>query len=197
MSYESSKLDDLKVVSILKKGGIGLLPTDTIYGLSCSALNESAVLKIHELKKRDKNKPLIVLISAVNQLKDLGIGHAGPVATKYWPGSVTVILSAKIAPHWLHRGTKTLAVRLPAFKELTNLISKIGPIVSTSANIQGYLPAGSASQAKEFFGEQLDFYVDIGELPGDPSTIVQPMQGKLKILRQGKAKIKKEDLYDV
>lgn len=193
MSYVTRGFDD-KVVELLQHGGVGLLPADTIYGLSCRALDKRAVKRLRKIKLRDKGKPFIVLFSSLDQLNDLGVNSTeAALALRYWPGKLTIICQAKNTPQWLHMGTSTLAIRQPESQALRNLIDKIGPIVSTSANVQGDKPPATLSQAKEYFSDKLDFYVDAGRLSGRPSTIVQPVFRKLKIIRQGAVKVSKED----
>lgn len=179
-------------ISTLKKGGVGLLPSDTVYGLSCSALNKKAVKRIHKLKRRDSGKPLIILLSDVEQGKQLGLNPKDiEVAAKFWPAPLTVEWPAgPNTPKYLHRGQKHFGVRIPANEDLRNLIKETGPIVSTSANLQGKEPAKTVAEAKKYFGDKLDFYIDAGELKAEPSTIVQIIKGKLKVIRQGSFKVK-------
>lgn len=185
MSYYAKKFDD-KIVELLRDGGVGLLPTDTIYGLSAVALSEQAVERVHKLKKRDSGKPLVVLISELRQLKELGLKpEQAEIVKKYWPGSLSAVFESQNIPAWLQLGTNSLAVRLPGSKKLRELIKKVGPIVSTSANLQGQKPVSSVDEAKEYFGENLDFYVDVGDLQGQPSTLVKIENDHLKIIRPG------------
>lgn len=193
MSYITDKVDD-EVVRLLQSGGIGLLPSDTIYGLSCLALDETAVKRLHQLKGRPENKPFVILISDSAQLAKLRIdlSESTPVL-RYWPGSLTFVCPAPKAPNWLHMGTGTLAVRQPDKPELCDLIAETGPIISTSANISGKNPASSIKGAQKYFGDKLDFYVDIGPVHGKASTIVQPKLGKLEVLRQGAVRIDEKE----
>lgn len=185
MSYLTNKIDD-HVVQLLKSGKVGLLPSDTIYGLSALALNEQAVEKIHKLKGRDSNKPLIVLIAKIEQLNELGLKkEQGELVKNYWPGPLSVVFESKGIPKWLQLGTESLAVRMPDNQELCDLIAKTGPIISTSANLQGQKPAELAAEAQKIFSEKLDFYVDVGKLEGQPSTLAVIENGKLKVVRQG------------
>ena len=186
----TDKIDD-KIVELLQYGGVGLLPTDTIYGLSGLALDEQAVRRIDKLKGRDSNKPFIVLISNIKMLDLLSISLNQVEAVKpYWPGALSVIFPAPAAPGWLQRGTGSLAVRLPDNRKLRDLITQIGPLISTSANIKGAELAASADEAQEIFRGQLDFYVDFGELDNQPSTLAAVKNGKLKVIRPGAVKIK-------
>ncbi len=189
MSYFTNKIDNT-VVEFLRGGGVGLLPTDTIYGLSGLALHEKAVEKVHKLKGRDSNKPLVVLISDTRQLKDLGlsIDHADLIK-KYWPGPLSVEFDATNSHKWLNRGGNFFAVRMPDREDLKELIQEVGPIVSSSANLQGHAPAKSVDEAQKYFGNKLDFYVDTGKIDGEPSTLIKIEGSKIKILRQGALKI--------
>lgn len=171
------------------------MPSDTIYGLSARALDQAAVEKIHKLKKRDVGKPFIVLISNVEQLGDLQIAVKNQaLIDKYWPGALTIILDAPEVPAWLRLGLETLAVRLPDDKFLRELLERVGPIISTSANESGRPEVKDVKQARKVFGECLDFYVDAGPIINSlPSTIIRPEAGEIKILRQGAVKINQKE----
>jgi L-threonylcarbamoyladenylate synthase len=189
MSYFTNTIDD-QVIGLLRNGGVGLLPSDTIYGLSAVALNQDAVEKIHELKGRDGNKPLIVLIGEISQLNDLGLkSEHSELLNKHWPAPLSVEFDAKNAPVWLHRGGHFFAVRFPNDQNLRNLMKKIGPIVSTSANLQGQEPAKSVQDAKKYFKDKLDFYVDIGKVDGQASTLAKIDNNELVVVREGAYKI--------
>lgn len=167
------------------------MPSDTIYGLSCRALDGRAVKRLHQLKERDVHKPFIVLIADLKMLDQLSISQNAVVPVKkYWPGPVTAICQAPAAPAWLQLGTASLAIRLPAEQSLIELMRQTGPLISTSANRQGQEPLTSVDEAKKVFGEELDFYVDRGMLTGQPSTIVRLLSGaKIEVVRQGAVKI--------
>ena len=107
----------IKVAGILKKGGIGVMPTDTIYGIVGSALSEKVVGKIYKIRHRQAKKPMIILIGSYNDLKFFDIETSRKtkkILQRFWPGKISIILSC---PHkkfaHLHRGTKSLAFRLP------------------------------------------------------------------------------------
>ena len=188
MSYVTDSFDD-EVTRLLMRGGVGLLPTDTIYGLSCRAMDAAAVGKIHKLKNRSAHKPFIILISDIKMLDLLSISpEQAKITEQYWPGPLSVILSSQ-APDFLTLGTASLAVRMPDSPDLAGLISKVGPIISTSANLQGEQPVNSVAEAQKLFGDKLDFYVDDGELDNPPSTLAVIKDGRLDVIRQGAVKI--------
>lgn len=178
-----------EAISILKKGGVGILPTDTIYGLVGSAFSESAVSRIYELKGRDKDKPLIILISEISDLEKFGVkigGNTRDILKKYWPGKVSIILPCdKKEFEYLHRGANSLAFRLTDKADLISLIKQTGPIVAPSANLQNLEPAKNIEEAKEYFGDNVDFYIDGNELISEPSTLIKIENDEVVILRKG------------
>lgn len=187
-------MSDESVTELLKSGGVGLLPADTVYGLSCMALNKDSVGRIYKLKGRDYNLPFIILLSDIEQAAQLNLDPKDlHPAEKFWPAPLTLIVPGKNSPAFLHRGRESLAVRIPPDAGLRDLIKQTGPIVSTSANPQGQPPAKNVGEAKEYFGSKLDFYVDAGTLEAQPSTIVEVKNDKLIVTRQGSFRLPAED----
>lgn len=169
---------------ILKRGGVGVVPTDTLYGMSASAFSRKAIARIYRLRKRSRKKPLIILVSSLGDLKKLGVRlQAGDKAflKKFWPGKVSVVLP---------RGKRTLAVRLPEHARLRAFLKRTGPLVSTSVNPEGLPPAKTIPQARKYFRDKVDFYIDAGRLDSPPSTVVSLLKGKPEVLRQGAAMIR-------
>lgn len=174
----------------LKNGGVGVIPTDTIYGLVGQALNKPTVERIYKLKKRSSEKPFIILISSINDLEKFNISLSDDtrkILKKVWPGEVSVVLDCTNESfEYLHRGTKTLAFRLPNNKFLKDLTREVGPLVAPSANLEGYPNARNIYEAEKYFGDQVDFYLDEGEKISEPSTLIKITNGDVEILRQGK-----------
>lgn len=177
------------IVKILQQGGVGILPTDTIYGLVGSAGNKETIKRIYKLRKRNLKKPMIILIGALSDLKlfDIKIDNdLKKILSRAWPGKVSVILPC---PHkkfsYLHRGTKTLAFRLPKTLKLRNLLKITGPLVAPSANPEGLPPAKTIGEAKRYFAKTIDFYLNNGKIESLPSTLIRIENKKVKILRRG------------
>lgn len=173
----------------LKKDAIGILPTDTLYGIVGSAFSKSAVERIYEVKKRNLKKPLIILISGLDDLKKFGVALTKPQKTyleKVWPGKVSVVLSSHTKKfEYLHRGTHSLAFRFPKKKSLQVILEKVGPLVAPSANPESLPPAETIAQAKKYFGNSVDFYISGGTKKGSPSRLITlDQEGKEKILRK-------------
>ncbi len=172
------------------------MATDTLYGICGSALNKKTVEKIYKLRKRHPAKPMIVLISSLNDLKKFKVKlkkWQKEILEKIWPGKISVILPCLPEKFsYLHRGTKTIAFRLPAQaglpskKELLKILSISGPLVAPSANCEGHKPAKNISEARKYFGNQV-FYYDTGKLEGKLSSLIDITRKPIKILRQGAA----------
>jgi L-threonylcarbamoyladenylate synthase len=173
---------------ILSNGGVGVLPTDTIYGIVGSALNPRTVARIYKLRRRNLKKPMIILIGSLGDLRLFGITPDRAtlkILKKFWPGNVSIILPCKIKRFlYLHRGTKALAFRLPKPIWLCQLLQKTGPLVAPSANWEGKLPARTIGEAKKYFGKEVDFYVDAGLMNSTPSMLIKIEKGKVIVLRK-------------
>ena len=171
------------------------MATDTIYGLVGSALMPKTVQRIYSLRQREKKKPMIILISSLDDLKLFGIRtgiRQRGILKKLWPGKVSIILHCRRKKFaYLHRGTKTLAFRLPAKKELRQLLKITGPLVAPSANLEGFKPASTIRQAKKYFKNKINFYLNAGYLSSSPSTLVEIKGSRLIVRRAGAVKIPK------
>ncbi|MBC7074138.1 threonylcarbamoyl-AMP synthase [Candidatus Parcubacteria bacterium] len=177
-----------KAAILLKEGAIGVLPTDTIYGILGSARNKNVVEKIYKLKKRNPKKPSIILISSLNDLKEFKI------KLKKWqkiflekiiPSKISFILPCSQKEYfYLHRGTNTLAFRVPNDKRVLKLLQISGPLIAPSANFEGKKPAETISEAKKYFKNKV-FYLNGGRLKNLPSTLIDLTQKEIKIIRKG------------
>jgi L-threonylcarbamoyladenylate synthase len=184
-------------IKALKSGDVGVLPTDTIYGIVGVALKKKTVERIYALRKRNPRKPMIVLIGEVRDVGKFGVALGATTKRflkKVWPGKVSVILSiskktAITKFTYLHRGTRSLAFRLPKPRWLRTLLRKTGPLVAPSANFEGKPAARTISAAKKYFGDHAAFYLNAGHLVSEPSTLVKVKNGKMVVLRKGAVKV--------
>lgn len=179
-------------VSLLSKGGVVVMPTDTIYGVLGSALHPKTVARVYRLRKRNPKKPIIVLIGSIADLKHFGIMLDTPtrrVLNRFWPGPVSIILPLSADKNivrqfrYLHRGTKSIAFRLPKPVWIRRLLKRTGPLVAPSANWEGQPPARTIEEARRYFGKHVDAYVDMGPRRGKPSKLVRIIAGKPLVLR--------------
>jgi L-threonylcarbamoyladenylate synthase len=194
-----------KLVKILKSGGMAVIPTDTIYGLVGSALRPETVERIYKIRRRSPNKPMIILIGKISDLSKFGMKpdqETKNILRRLWPariatrsvsggpGEISVILPCRQKKfHYLHRGTNSLAFRLPKKIDLINLLQITGPLVSPSANPEGLEPAKNITEAKKYFGDKVDIYISAGTINKSPSTLIEIKNGKIKILREGRIEV--------
>lgn len=180
-----------KVIDCFKKAGsVGVIPTDTVYGLAARASDRLAVGRIYDLKDRD-SKPGTIIASDIEQLVDLGLKRRYLKAVSdYWPAPLSVIIPCGEDLSYLHLGKSGLAVRLPDDKYLIELLTAVGPLLTSSANLAGAEPAATLDQAKKYFGDKVDFYIDGGDLSSrQPSTIVRVVDDAIEVIRPGAFKI--------
>lgn len=180
---------------ILKNDGVVVLPTDTLYGILGSALSKKAVRKIYEIKGRDETKPFIVLVNSFSQLEIFGIKIdeiKAKILEKFWPGKVSVILPCQLKKfEYLHLGGKSIAFRMigKRNKNLFKLISLVGPVVAPSVNKQGEKPAETISEARAYFLDKIQSYINVGKRVSKPSTLIRLEGEKVVVLRQGEVKV--------
>lgn len=187
--FEDPRLQE--VAAAIAKGELAILPTDTVYGLSCDAFDANAVANVFRAKKRDETSSLIVLAHNVEQAKSLASewsGRAQKAADRFWPGPLTLVLpKAQRVPRIVSGGKETVAVRVPGSELLRKIIESAGtPIVSTSANTSGASAPTSAGEAVQQVGEHVAYVVDTGACDeSKPSTILDLTAVPARVLREG------------
>ncbi len=177
------------IITTLRNGGVGVMPTDTVYGLVGIARSPEAVERIFKVRKRNIHKPFIILISHIDEIELFGV-HLNvedkKILGRIWPGPVSVVLPCGDKKfRYLHRGKKSLAFRLGKVSWLHSLIKKTGPLVAPSANPSGLPTASSIAMAKKYFKKDIDFYVAGKVLSGLPSTVIRLKNGKVIVEREG------------
>jgi L-threonylcarbamoyladenylate synthase len=175
-----------EVVQMLQSGAVGVVPTDTVYGIVCSLFNQSAVERIYEIKDRDKTKPIgTILLSGSEQIELYAKPEELLRAEVFWPGPVSVVLDLGVQFSYAHRGKESLPFRVPDSAALQSLVEKTGPLASTSANIAGQPPAVILQEALGVFRESVDFYVDGGDLSGRVSSKIIKFNGsEVEVIRE-------------
>ena len=180
-----------QAADILKNGGVIGYPTETIYGIGCSALNRDAVKRIYKLKHRDQSKAMILIAGDIIQVSELvkSIPEAAErLIENFWPGPLTIVFetSSRLKEFAFGR-RKTVAIRIPDCTICLELIKETGfPIVSTSANLSGEPSATTAEEVVNSFGEDLDIIIDGGRTPENlPSTVVDITRTPARIVREG------------
>lgn len=193
-----------EAASILKRGGVLVLPTDTVYGLATDATSVEAIQKVFSMKVRNINNPVPVFVDSFEML-DKAAYLKDEKIKKFletvWPGKITCILPSRgWMPLTLRGGGLTIGVRMPDFNFI-NLIIKIfgNPITGTSANISGkgdYYNIEDVIKDFKNMPFQPDLVISVGILPeSPPSTVIEFNNHEIKILREGA--VKKEEILKV
>jgi L-threonylcarbamoyladenylate synthase len=175
----------------MQPGSIGVIPTDTVYGVAARAADKAAVERLYNLKKRER-KPGTLIAASIEQLEALGLKHRYLKAMEqYWPGPISVIIPCgDPALAYLHQGVMSLAVRIPDDSKLHDLLEQTGPLVTSSANNPGEPTANNVNEARDYFHDDVDFYVDGGDLSNhEPSTIIRIIDDAIEVIREGAVKI--------
>ncbi len=175
----------------LKKGGIVAYPTETFYGLAVDPWNDQAISALYTLKKRDRRKPLSLLVPNKAVLASY-IRFFPPLyqslTESFWPGPLTLIFPAQSNTSLLLRGGgDTLAIRISSHPVAQMLCSLWGgALTATSANESGKPPLESAAQLKDLWGNEVDYVLDGGPVPGGKgSTILEIVHDNVQIRRNG------------
>lgn len=183
--------DRRQICQLLREGKVGLFPTDTIYGICCRMDSKLCVERVFDIKKREKKKPFLILASSINQVReyaDLSSKKSIKLVDRYWPGPLTVVLKAKEDKvlSQVRSGGATVALRIPDYPELTEIISEINiPLIAPSANLSGEDAPKEYTQVNKDIVDAVDFVV-LGECKmKKPSTIVDCSRDDIEILREG------------
>ena len=194
--------NDKNLIKTLSENGVVVMPTDTIYGIVGKALEKNTVERIYKIKERSPKKLCIILIGDINELEKFSIvlsEKQKKELEKYWPtcnvfsianagrpGPVSIILDCPDDKFkYLHRGTKTLAFRLPASPTLRDLLLEVGSLIAPSANPEARLPAKNIKEAKKYFGDSVDLYIDGGTILNKHSKLIKlNNDGSVIVLRE-------------
>lgn len=186
-----------EIINCLTNGGVIAYVTDTVWGLGCLPDNQKAVKKIYEIKKREPQKPLILMSNEVYNL----LPYVKPIPKtgqklikKYFPGALTIVTyKSDLTPEYITSGMQTVGIRVPdnqVFQEICSIIPN-HVLATTSANLSHQPSAKTYRQALENMTGLADIVIpDYGyEAKGLESTVVGVMNDELRIFRQGEIKL--------
>ena len=185
-----------KIEKTLVAGGAVVLPTETVYGLFAQALNQEAVERVYELKRRPRDKALNLNVASIEEIYAFSKNqpcYLDQLYQAFLPGPLTIILQANDrVPTWINSGMETVGFRIPNHPVTLDLIQKYGPLIGPSANLSGKASGTSFQQIMMDFQEEISGVEDDAALTGQDSTILDLSGEKAIILRQGA--ITREDI---
>lgn len=180
----------------LQAGELIVYPTDTLYGLGCLAEDEEAVQRLLEVTGRPPDKGLSAVFASLEEARAWTAWTEGAeqVARAFLPGPLTLVLAASDeAPRGIRSDEGTVGIR-HVDRETTLELARIGPVVATSANPAGQPPPATIDQARAYFGDDVDAYVDVGRLDGPSSTVVDARASRGTVIREGR--ISEDDVQE-
>ena len=179
----------MRVVDILKNGGVVAYPTDTYYGIGCDIMNKKAIEKIYKIKQRNRSKPFSFICS---DLKNISLyakvsNYAYKTMKRLLPGPYTFILEgSKLVPKIMLTKRKTAGIRVPDNQICLNLVKELGnPVINTSATMPDGTIFHDASLIHDYFGNRVDVVIDGSIVPGQPSSVILLINDIPEVLRQG------------
>ena len=167
-----------RAVTVLRRGGLVAIPTETVYGLAADALDEEAVDGIFRAKGRPPSNPLIVHVANETMARELAADWppvAAAIVAAFWPGPVTVVVPcAACVPSIVTAGGDTVAIRCPAHPLARRLIERAGmPLAAPSANRSERLSPTTAHHVLESLGNRVELILDAGPCDrGIESTVI-------------------------
>ncbi|MBV6466178.1 MAG: Threonylcarbamoyl-AMP synthase [Anaerolineales bacterium] len=178
-----------RALEILRAGGLVVFPTDTVYGLGSLAFDQAAIESIYAVKGRPLEKAIPILIADAADLDRLAravTDLARRLASRFWPGPLTLVLPKRADLPAAVSATRTVGVRVPDHAAARALLRAAGPMAVTSANLSGRSSPRSAEEAASQLGGRVPLVLDGGETPGGvPSTVVDVSGSVPVILREG------------
>lgn len=171
------------------RGGVVVIPTDTVYGLAASAFDRQAQQRIYRLKGRAFRKPLILMPQDVRAVESLCVlsADARRLMKKFWPGPLTLVLPTTPLGRMVMGGRADAGVRIPQHPVVLRLLKQCGvPLVTTSANASGCPAAVTARDARHYFERKVDAVIDGGPCAGAaPSTVLDLTHFPYTVVREG------------
>ena len=174
----------------VRRGEVVVLPTDTVYGVGVDAFASDAVAAVLAVKGRGREMPLPVLVPSAQTVDGLAADvpdYARDLIRAFWPGPLTLVLAAQSSLMWdLGDTNGTVALRMPQNDTALQLLSEVGPMAVTSANISGQPPATTILEAATQLGSAVSVYLEAGPSAGGlASTILDCTRDTPVILRAG------------
>jgi len=179
-----------RAVETLRKGGVIIYPTDTIYGLGCDIFNKEAVKRVYQIKGKSRKSPLSFICPDLKEISKYAYvsNPAYKIMKRALPGPYTFVLAATpLVPKLLLSNRKTVGIRVPDHAICRMLLEEFGnPIVSTSVTGPNGDPLNDPNEIEALYKNQVDLMLDVGPLGLTPSTVIDLTGETPTVMREGK-----------
>lgn len=179
-----------EIVEEIKNGNLVITPTDTVYGIAGDATNINAIRKVFDAKKRESNKPILMLVNSINMLEKY-VSEITPlqrdIINRFWPNTLTILFKKNnLISDELTCGSPYVGVRMPNNKLLLDIMNEIDkPLLSTSANISGEATITDISLLDSDLKSKISYILDEGHMGDVSSTLIKVEDEKIVFLREG------------
>ena len=193
---DSIKKEELQdIINVLKNDGVVIFPTETVYGIGCNAFSKKGIDRVYKAKQRPRDKAINILVSNVDEIKkyaNISSKLEENIINNYMPGPITLVLKKKKDFGSDFTGDNdTIGIRIPDNKIILEILNKTDfPLIASSANLSGKPSGINPKEIMDDFQDKVDAIIDggISDL-GISSTIVQVVDEKIVVLRQGSLQI--------
>jgi tRNA threonylcarbamoyl adenosine modification protein (Sua5/YciO/YrdC/YwlC family) len=190
-----------RAANVIRRGGIVVMPTDTVYGMACAISQQSAIQRIYELKKMDPKKPLSILVSDIRGAGKYARGLSTPIfrlLKRVLPGPYTFIFEASgEVPKIMLRKRRTIGIRVPDNPIALALLAMVEePLLTTSIRNPDDDFVTDPAEIERVYGDRVEMVVDGGILVDTPSTVVDFSSGEAELLRKGKGDVDALEIFE-
>lgn len=193
-------LSPCDLVEKIRNGAVGVVGSDSMYRIVGNARLPEVANRIRAIKSRNPNTSLTIFISDISQMQEFGVELDCDLilgAQTYWPGTYSIVTSTNKRDELRHltcdRGM--LCFHMPDKAPMFEVLDMVGPLVATSANMKGQPNATTIDEAFEYFGDDVDFYCDVGEIEKPENIVITFVNGEVVELFNRNKLIKHEDVY--
>jgi tRNA threonylcarbamoyl adenosine modification protein (Sua5/YciO/YrdC/YwlC family) len=190
-----------RVAEVLRRGGVVVVPTDTVYGLTCAISHPEAIERIYALKELDPKKPLSILVRDQRMVSHYARGVSTPVyrlLKRVLPGPYTFIFRATDeVPRIMLRKRKTIGIRIPDNPIVLALLEQLQePLLTTSILTPEDQFLNDPLEIDRVFGKRVDLVIDGGIMVPNPSTVVDLSGDEPVLVREGKGDLANLELFE-
>lgn len=189
-----------RAAAVLREGGVVVMPTDTVYGLTCGITHHAAIKRIYKLKDMDPKKPLSILINDMTMVGRFARGVSTPafrMLKRVLPGPYTFIFEASPeVPKLMLRKRRTIGIRMPDNPIALALIEEMGePLLSSSIRDPEHEFVNDPDEIERSLGRDVEMVIDGGVLLPVPSTVVDLSGSEPVLIREGKGDVAALELF--